>query len=107
MQDRIFIKGFNSDLTCRDFRFEIGKEYKIDLPEGYQITEKDLCSNKVFHFCDGLSKVHNYYNCNEEANRYCIIQVLGDLVDDGEKCGSNHIKILRELTSEELQIAKG
>ena len=104
---KIFIKGFNKDLTCRGYQFEIGKEYKIDLPEGYKLTTDDLCSNKVFHFCDGLAKVHSYYSCNDDTNRYCIIEVLGELVDDGDKCGSNHIRIAREMTPEELQIAKG
>jgi hypothetical protein len=92
---------------CRNYQFEIGKEYKIDLPENYELTTSDLCSNKVFHFCDGLSKVHSYYSCDDESNRYCIIEVLGQLVDGGDKCGSNHIRIVREITDEELQIAKG
>ena len=103
---KIFVKGFNKDLTCRGYQFEIGKEYKISLPEGYKLTTDDLCSNKVFHFCDGLAKVHEYYSCNDDTNRYCIIEVLGELVDDGDKCGSNHIRIAREMTPEELQIAK-
>ena len=107
MQDRIFIKGFDSKLKCRGYQFEIGKDYKIDLPEGYVLSKNDLCSNKVFHFCDSLSKVHEYYSCNVETNRYCIIEVLGQLCDDGEKCGSDHIRIVRELTGEELTIAKG
>ena len=104
---RIFIKGFNNDLTCRGYQFEIGKEYKIDLPKGYKLTANDLCTSKVFHFCDSLAKVHYYYFCNNESNRYCIIEVLGELVESDDKCGSNHIKIVRELTPEELQIAKG
>ena len=107
MNKRIFIKGFDKDLKCRDYQFEIGKEYKIDLPEGYELTTVDLCSNRVFHFCDSLSKVHEYYSCNNEANRYCIIEVLGQMCDDGTKCGSNHIRIVRELTGEELATAKG
>ena len=107
MEKRVFIKGFNKDLKCRGYQFEIGKDYKIDLPDGYELTKNDLCSNKVFHFCDGLSKVHEFYSCNDENNRYCIIEVLGQLCDDGTKCGSNHIKIVRELVGDELEIAKG
>ena len=106
MGDRVFIKGFDSNLKCRGYQFEIGKDYKIDLPDGYELSEKDLCSNKVFHFCDSLSKVHNFYSCHD-TNRYCVIEVLGQLCDDGTKCGSNHIRIVRELVGEELAIAKG
>ena len=107
MEKRVFIKGFDSDLKCRGYQFEIGKDYKIDLPDGYKLSKNDLCSNKVFHFCDSLSKVHGFYNCADDNNRYCIIEALGQLCDDGNKCGSNHIRIVRELTGEELAIAKG
>ena len=105
--ERVFIKGFNSDLKCRGYQFEIGKDYKIDLPDGYELSTNDLCSNRVFHFCDSLVKVHDFYNCTDESNRYCIVEVLGQLCDDGTKCGSDHIRIVRELTGEELAIAKG
>ena len=108
MSNRIFIKGFDKDLKCRGYQFVIGKDYKIDLPEGYELSENDLCSDKVFHFCDSLSKVHDYYSCVEEAeNRYCIIEVLGQLCEKEDKCGSDHIKIVREITGEELAMAKG
>ena len=107
MKNRVFIKGFDKDLKCRGYQFEIGKEYKIDLPDDYELTEKDLCTDKVFHFCDGLSKVDGYYPCADESNRYCVIEVLGQFCESEDKCGSNHIKIIREITGEELQIAKG
>ena len=105
---KVFIKGFDKDLRCRNYQFEIGKEYKIDLPDGYELTTDDLCSNRVFHFCDSLSKVHEHYSCHEkDNNRFCIIEVLGQLVESDNKCGSNHIRVVREITGEELQIAKG
>ena len=107
MENRVFIKGFDRDLKCRGYQFEIGKDYKIDLPDGYELSTNDLCSNKVFHFCDSLSKVDSFYSCTDNDNRYCIIEVLGQLCDDGTKCGSDHIRIIRELTGEELAIAKG
>ena len=107
MKNRVFIKGFDKDLKCRGFQFEVGKDYKIELPEGYKLTEADVCTNKVFHFCDGLSKVHGYYSCSDESNRFCIIEVLGQFCENCDKCGTDHIKIIREITGEELQIAKG
>ena len=107
MENRIFIKGFDSNLRCRGYQFEIGKDYKIKLPKGYILSTKDLCSDKVFHFCDSLSKVHEFYSCDDENNRYCIVEVLGQLCDDGKKCGSEHIRIVREITGDELLIAKG
>ena len=108
MEKRVFIKGFDSDLKCRGYQFEVGKDYKIDLPDGYELTQNDLCSNKVFHFCVGLSKVHDYYSCDADRdNRFCIIEVLGQFCESEDKCGSDHIRIVRELTGEELQIAKG
>ncbi len=107
MNDRVFIKGFDNELKCRGYQFEVGKEYKIDLPEGYVLTKDDLCTDKVFHFCDSLQKVHQFYNCENENNRYCIIEVLGQFCECGDKCGSNHIKIVSEIVGDELKIAKG
>ena len=102
------IKGFDKDLRCRGFQFEIGKTYEIKLPDGYELTEYDLCSDKVFHYCDSLRKVHGYYSVEpEENNRFCEVEVLGKEVIDGDKCGSNKIKIIREIVGEELDILKG
>ena len=102
------IKGFDEDLKCRGYQFEIGKTYEIKLPDGYEFTEYDLCSDKVFHYCNSLKDVHGYYSVNpSEHNRFCEIEVLGKEVTDGDKCGSNKIKIIREIVGEELNILKG
>ena len=98
----MYIKGFDKDLKCRGFQFEVGGIYDTGYTEGLE-----LCTNKVFHFCDSLEKVHEYYDCSNEENRYCEIEVLGELIYDENKCGSNKIKILREITGEELEILKG
>ena len=99
----MYIKGFDKDLKCRGFQFEVGGAYDT----GYKKEELELCSETVFHFCDRLEKVHEYYDCSNEGNRYCEIEVLGELIYDENKCGSNKIKILREITGEELEILKG
>ena len=99
----MYIKGFDKDLKCRGFKFEVGGVYDT----GYKKEELELCSKTVFHFCDSLGKVDYYYDCSNKENRYCEIEVLGELIYDENKCGSNKIKILREITGEELEILKG
>lgn len=102
------IKGFDEDLKCRGYQFEIGKTYEIKLPDGYELTGDDLCSDKVFHYCDSLRNVHGYYSVNpNEHNRFCEIEACGKEVTNGDKCGSNKIKVIREIVGEELDILKG
>ena len=97
----MYIKGFDKDLKCRGFQFEVGEVYDTGA------KKLSLCSDTVFHFCDSLEKVHEYYDCSNDENRYCEIEVIGELVSDDDKCGSNKIKVLREIVGEELDILKG
>lgn len=97
------IKGFDKNLCCRGMQYEIGKEYKIE-NYGKRLA---LCSNTVFHYCDSLQKVNKFYSCFDETNRFCEIEVLGEEVADGRKCGSDHIRIVREITGDELKQLKG
>ena len=96
------IKGFDKDLKCRGVQFEIGKEYKIELNG----RELELCTDTCFHYCDSLQQVHEFYSVLED-NRFCEIEVLGEEISDGEKCGSNHIRVVREIIGEELNQLKG
>ena len=97
------IKGMDKNMRCRGFQFEVGKEYRIDT-NGRPL---ELCTNTVFHYCKSLSQVHQFYDCRNESNRYFEIEVLGEEVTDGDKCGSNHIKIVREIVGAELAALKG
>ena len=100
----MFIKGFDENLRCRGYQFEIGKVYDT----GADDEKLELCSDTVFHFCRSLEKVHTHYSANpKENNRFCEIEVLGRLVEDEEKCGSNKIKIVREITGQELANLRG
>jgi len=99
----MYIKGFDKDLKCRGFQFEVGKEYKIE-NNGKPL---ELCSDTVFHFCDSLQKVHSFYGCDNETNRYCIIEPLGEIVSSDDKCGSDYIRVVREICGDELRILKG
>ena len=83
-------------------QFEIGKIYDT----GAKDDELELCTDTVFHYCDSIQKVHEHYRVDED-NRFCEIEVLGREISDGEKCGSNKIRIVREITGDELNIMLG
>ena len=44
-------KGFDKDLRCREFQYEIGKEYSED---------EAICCIKGFHFCENPMDVFEY-----------------------------------------------
>lgn len=82
-------KGFDKDLKCRDFQYEIGKEYE---------EEKASLCNKGFHACEHPLDVLGYYPPTE-GNRYCEVEIE----DNGERqpgdtkvCGTK-IKIGAEI----------
>ena len=97
------IKGMDKNMQCRGFQFEVGKEYKKD-NNGRPL---ELCSDTVFHYCNSLRDVNGFYDVASGDNRFFEIKVLGEEVTDGMKYGSDHIKIVREITGEELNILKG
>lgn len=98
------IKGFDKNLCCRGMQFEVGKIYDT----GAKDDEIRLCSNTVYHYCDNITQAHEHYSCvPNQQNRFCEIEVLGAEVTDGKKCGSNKIKIVREIVGDELKTLIG
>ena len=82
-------KGFDKDLRCRGFQYEIGKEYEEKKAEACE------CG---FHGCENPLDVFAYYPpC--DGNRYCEVEQSGELSNhvDGSKVASTKIKIGVEL----------
>ena len=82
-------KGFDRDLKCRGFQYEIGKEYEE--------KEAEACE-KGFHACENPLEVFRYYPpC--DGNRYCEVEQDGELSKHGgdSKVASTKIKIGVEL----------
>ncbi|MBQ3989810.1 MAG: hypothetical protein II630_03110 [Bacteroidales bacterium] len=68
------IKGFDSELKCRDFQYEVRKEYKMEDKEisicnkGFHAIDEDECPLSVFDY---------YPPCDENGtpNRYCEVEI--------------------------------
>lgn len=87
-------KGFNKDLTCRDFKYEIGKTYEI--------KKEPIICERGFHFCKELQDVFEYYPLHKEYT-FCEIEAYENIItDDNKKYCTNEIKIIRELSLNEI-----
>lgn len=89
-------KGFNKDLQCRSFQYEVGKEYE---QEG-----EIKCCEKGFHACKFPTDVFRYYPPINN-NRYCIVIQSGDIAENNttdSKVVSNKIYIESEISAEQL-----
>ena len=92
-------KGMHSDMTCRGFQYEVGKEYEI---EGSLM----MCNNG-FHFCKYLIDAFNYYDVNFNPNfRYFEVESKGELLIGKDKCVTSKIAIVRELSKIEINRGK-
>ena len=86
-------KVFNHDWTCRGFKYEVGKIYKHE-------GDISLC-NKGFHFCRKIADCFSYYDFNPK-NKVAEVEAIGLVESDEYKSVTNEIKILREISWEEM-----
>ena len=73
-------KGFDKDLKCRDFQYEIGKTYEESTAE--------LCESG-FHACERPLDVFKYY-APGKMSRYCEVNlddVSDQMSNDSKRCG--------------------
>lgn len=82
-------KGFDKDLKCRNFQFELGKEFTHN-------GDISVC-NRGFHFCENPLDVLNYYPL-ENNNRYTEVEAVGDVKQEDDKSVTDKIHIKAELT---------
>ena len=82
-------KGFDKNFRCRDFQYEVGKDFKMD-------GDIEACA-RGFHACEFPFDVFKYY---APANsRYCEVEQSGkiDKNGDGSKVASSKIHINCEV----------
>ena len=82
-------KGFDKNMQCRGFQYEVGKEYEMD--------GEIKCCNRGFHACKYPLDVWDYYDMLN--SRFAEVEQSGK-IDEEEKSTrvcSSHIKIKAEL----------
>ena len=77
-------KGFDKDLKCRGFQYEIGKEYEE--------KTADIC-HKGFHACENPMDVFGYYNPAD--SRYCEVDL-----DTNEQTGEDSKRVGKKIKIE-------
>lgn len=80
-------KGFDKDLKCRDFQYEIGK--------GYEEERAEICDTG-FHACENPLDVFGYYAPAD--SRYCEVELdANDQKSDDSKRVGKKISIKAEI----------
>lgn len=82
-------KGFDKNMKCRGFQYEVGKEYEMD--------GKIECCERGFHACKSPIEVLDYYDMLN--SRFAEVEQSGK-IDEEEKSTkicSSRIKIKAEL----------
>ena len=89
-------KAFNSDLTCKGFQYEVGKEY-------HHKGKLELCESG-FHACPKLVDCFRFYPFSETKTRVAEVLVWGKVKyeDTGVKLCASNIKVVRELAWSEV-----
>ena len=85
-------KGFDKDLKCRGFQYEIGKEYEI---------EGDVkCCDNGFHACENPFDVFGFYPIIDDEgnfNRFCEVEGSGKADKKNEKTAFSKLKVKAEI----------
>ena len=82
-------KGFDKNMKCRGFQYEVGKEYEMD--------GEIECCERGFHACKSPMEVWDYYDML--SSRYAEVEQSGkiDKEENSTKVCSSRIKIKAEL----------
>ena len=82
-------KGFDNNLKCRGYQYEVGKTFECD--------GKIECCENGFHFCENPFDVFGYYPPSD--SRYCSVEGEGETSKDN---GDSKVAVSRLHVSAEI-----
>ena len=85
-------KGFDKNFCCRNFQYEVGKEYHIT-------GDLEICKNG-FHACKDLINTFNYYPMGN--SRFAIVKLWGEVLYGNNKMCASNIEIVEELSLKDI-----
>ncbi len=96
MSETRVVKGykvFNLDWTCRNKAYTCPGKFEEDVTPS-------TC-NEGMHFCKKAADCFNYYSFNLE-NKVAEVVAYGTVTEDGDKCCTDKLEIVREIPWAEL-----
>ena len=86
-------KVFNHDWTCRN------KQYTCPGVFGEDV-ELEVCGSGM-HFCKNAADCFGYYSFDPN-NKVAEVEALGNVLEDGDKCCTDKLEIIREIPWDEV-----
>jgi hypothetical protein len=90
-------KVFNPDWTCNPS----GRPFQYSCPGTFEEDVNLSVCGRGFHFCKEAKDCFNYYQFDPN-NKVAEVIALGEVQEDGDKCCTNKIQIVREVTWQEV-----
>ena len=90
-------KVFNPDWTCSPNRNT--KQYTC--PGKFEEDVTPVRCGQGMHFCKVAADCFNYYDFNPD-NHVAEVAAYGEVVEEGDKCATNKLEIIREIPWAEL-----
>ena len=86
-------KVFNPDWTCRSKKYGCPGRFEEDVTPS--------ACNVGMHFCKKAADCFNYYSFDSN-NKVAEVVAYGEISEDGDKCATNKLEVVREIPWSEL-----
>ena len=90
-------KVFNPDWTCGPN----GNTKQYTCPGKFEEDVTPVRCGQGMHFCKVAADCFNYYDFNPD-NHVAEVAAYGEVVEEGDKCATNKLEIIREIPWAEL-----